>query len=102
MKALTHGKKRPRVEVTHISTHGLWLLTDSSELFVSFIDFPRFRTIFSSQLKHVTQLHPDVLFWPMLDIEIPVRRMRCFPLTSAKPHPPRRSVQRAKTRSVTV
>ncbi|MDH4154136.1 MAG: DUF2442 domain-containing protein [Nitrospira sp.] len=99
MKTLIPSKTLSRVEVTYISTHGLWLLTNSSELFVSFADFPQFRNISSIKLKHVAQLHSDILYWPDLNIEIPVKRIRCFPLVSAKPYPTRRSARQAKTRS---
>ncbi len=100
MNTLIQGKKLSNVEVTHISTHGLWLLTNNNELFVSFIDFPRFRTAISSALKHVIRLHADILYWPTLDIEIPVKHVRRFPLVSAKPRSTRRSSQQLNTRSV--
>ncbi|MCH8812934.1 MAG: hypothetical protein IID07_13990 [Gemmatimonadetes bacterium] len=32
-----------KVEVTNVSAHGLWLLTDDRELFLPFDDFPWFR-----------------------------------------------------------
>jgi len=102
MKALIQSKTFSRAEVTHISTHGLWLLTNNSELFVSFIDFPQFRNVSSIKLKHVVQLHSDILYWPDLNIEIPVKHTRCFPLVSAKPCPTKRSCRQAETRSVTV
>ncbi len=102
MKTLIQSKTLSKVGVTLISRHGLWLLTNNSELFVSFIDFPQFRNVPSIKLKHVAQLHSDILYWPDLNIEIPLKRVRCFPLTCVKPHPPRRSGRQAKTRSVTV
>ncbi|MFO0698387.1 MAG: DUF2442 domain-containing protein [Nitrospira sp.] len=101
MKPRIHGNNLSRVEVTHISPYGLWLLTNSSEFFVSFIDFPQFRTASSSKLKHVAQLHREILYWPDLDIQIPVNRVRCFPLGSVKPRPPRCSGRQTKTRSAT-
>lgn len=101
MRTLIQGKTLPRVEVTHISTHGLWLLTDNSELFVSLSEFPQFRNVSSIKLTHVTHLHSDMLYWPDLNIEIPVKRVRCFPLVSTKLHRPRRSGRQTKPRSVT-
>ncbi|HRI37273.1 MAG TPA: DUF2442 domain-containing protein [Nitrospira sp.] len=101
MKPLIQRKTDSKVNVTLISTHGLWLLTNNSELFVSFLEFPQFRSASSVKLKHVVQLHSDILYWPDLNTEIPVKRVRCFPLTFAKPHPSRQSIRRAKTRSVT-
>jgi hypothetical protein len=87
MKPLIQGNSLSPVDVTLISAHGFWLLTNSSELFVSFVDFPQFRTATSSKLRHVAQLHPDILYWPDLGIEISVKRVRCFPLDSVKPNP---------------
>ncbi len=100
MKSLILGKNLSRVDVTHISTHGLWLLTHNSEIFVSFIDFPQFRTAAALKLKRVTQLPPNILYWPDLNIEIPVTQVRCFPLEFPKPRPALRSRRPAKARSV--
>lgn len=101
MKPLSPNKVLSIVDVTLISRHGLWLLTSNSELFVSFVDFPQFQNVPPLHLKHVAQLHSDILYWPDLHIEIPVKQVRCFPLTGAKPHPPSRSRRQTKTRSVT-
>ncbi len=102
MKPLSPNKVLSKLDVTLITRHGLWLLTTSRELFVSFIDFPQFRNVPSIKLKHVAQLHSDILYWPDLNVEIPVKYVRCFPLVSPKPHPSRRSGRQAKTRSATV
>ncbi|OQW41770.1 MAG: hypothetical protein A4C66_09785 [Nitrospira sp. HN-bin3] len=97
MKPVIRNKTLLRVDVTHISTYGLWLLTDNSELFVPFMDFPQLRTASLSILKHVVQLRSNRLYWPGLNIEIPVKLVRCFPLVSVKPRPTKRSGQQAKT-----
>ena len=102
MKPLSPTKALAKVDVTLITRHGLWLLTTSHELFVSFVDFPQFQNVPPLHLKHVAQLHSDILYWPDLHIEIPVKHVRCFPLTGAKSHPPRRSGRQTKTRSVTI
>jgi hypothetical protein len=101
MKTLIPSRIHSRAQVTHISTHGLWLLTNRSELFVSFTDFPQVRNVSSIKLKYVLQLHSDSLYWPDLNLEIPLKRVRSFPLISTKPHQLRRSGRRAKPRSVT-
>lgn len=99
MKPPIQNNTPSRVGVTFISTHGFWLLTASSELFVSFLDFPQFRSVSSSKLKHVAQLHPGILHWPDLKIEISIKHVRCFPLESTKPRPTTRSRRQAQTRS---
>ena len=37
------GKIASGVEVTNISTHGIWLLVGKRELFLSYEDFPWFK-----------------------------------------------------------
>ena len=43
MNSLVHGDNTFPVEITHISSHGVWLLTDQEELFMSYQDFPWFK-----------------------------------------------------------
>ena len=102
MKTPIQDECFPRVDVTHISTYGIWLLTHNNEIFVSFNDFPQLRTAISSKLKHVAQLHPDTLYWPDLDTEIPIKHVRYFPLVSPKPRSAVRSRRQTKMRSVAV
>ena len=102
MQPLIQSETDSKVNITLVSTHGLWLLTNNSELFVSFLEFPQLRTASSIKLNHVVRLRSDILYWPDLNIEIPVKLARYFPLTFVKPHPSRRSARRTKTRSVTV
>jgi len=40
-----HGKNISEVEVTNISTHGIWLLSGDKELFLSYDQFPWFKDI---------------------------------------------------------
>lgn len=102
MQPLIQSETDSKVNITLVSTHGLWLLTNNSELFVSFLEFPQLRTASSIKLNHVVQLHSDILYWPDLNLEIPVKLARCYPLTFVKLHPSRRSARRTKARSVTV
>jgi len=43
MNSLALGNSISPVEVTHVSSHGVWLLTQSEELFMSYDDFPWFK-----------------------------------------------------------
>jgi hypothetical protein len=43
MSLLPRGNTISTVEVTHISSHGVWLLTQDKELFMSYNDFPWFK-----------------------------------------------------------
>ena len=72
-------------EVTHVSTHGFWLLLDAEELLVPFALFPWFRQATIDQLVDVLWPAPDHLSWPQLDIDLSVasiRRPDDFPLIS--------------------
>ncbi len=43
MSSLAHGNNTLTVEITNISTHGVWLLAHNRELFMSYDDFPWFK-----------------------------------------------------------
>jgi len=45
MKSEHVGKTISEAEVTHISSHGIWILSDNEELFLSYDDFPWFKDI---------------------------------------------------------
>jgi hypothetical protein len=99
MRSIIHDKKFSGVEVTHITKHGLWLLTGDNELFISFKEFPHFQDATVSEIMNVTQPTPDYLYWPDLDRELAVESVRCFPLVSNKPRPTTRSGRQAQTRT---
>jgi hypothetical protein len=70
-------------EVTNITQHGFWLLTDNCEFFVPFADYPAFRSATVTQLYAVERISPDQLYWPMLDVDIDLaalERPEAFPL----------------------
>lgn len=72
-------------EVTHVSSHGLWLLLDDEELLVRFEQFPWFRNGSIDQVLHVERPTPDHLYWPDLDIDLSLASIRDperFPLVS--------------------
>jgi Protein of unknown function (DUF2442) len=60
------------VEVTHISSHGFWLLLDDRELFLPFDEFPWFRAAPVDAILQVERPRPDHLHWPVLDIDLTV------------------------------
>jgi len=43
MSSLAPGDNISAVEITHISSHGIWLLSNNKELFLPYDDFPRFK-----------------------------------------------------------
>lgn len=60
------------VEVTNISRHGLWVLIDQRELFLSFKDFPWFADATVSALVKVERPRSNHLRWPDLDVDVTV------------------------------
>ncbi|MEZ5464973.1 MAG: DUF2442 domain-containing protein [Lysobacteraceae bacterium] len=77
------GTVTSSIEVTHVSTHGFWLLLDDEELLLAFEDFPWFRKASIDQLTKVERPTADHLYWPELDIDLSLRSIRSpeeFPL----------------------
>jgi hypothetical protein len=79
------GRRTSSVEVLSISPHGLWLLVDDRELFLSFRHFPWFKGASISSVLNVQKPGPDHLYWPELDVDIAVESVdhpERFPLVS--------------------
>jgi len=71
------------VEVTHISSNGIWLLIEDEELLLTYEEFPWFRKATIGQLSHVERPTKDHLYWPELDIDLSIESIRkpsSFPL----------------------
>ncbi len=58
------------VEVSHISSHGLWLLAGDAELFLPFEDFPWFRDAPVGKVLNVQEPSPGHFYWPDLDVDL--------------------------------
>ena len=75
------------VGVSHISTHGVWLLVGEEELFLPFEHFPWFRSATIAQISTVERPTADHLHWPLLDIDLTVESIRdpvAFPLVARR------------------
>ncbi|MFH0940118.1 MAG: DUF2442 domain-containing protein [Planctomycetota bacterium] len=85
MSSKTLGKSASLVEVTNISSHGLWLLTRDQEIFMSYKDFPWFKDAPIGKVLNVTEPTPDHFYWPDLDIDLNtdiIEHPKMFPLTA--------------------
>lgn len=71
-----HGTNTSFPELTHVSRHGLWLLLNDEELFLSFETFPWFRRAAIEQLSFVESPTDDHLYWPQLDVDVAVQSIR--------------------------
>ena len=77
-----------KVEVTHISPHGIWLLTREKELFLPYDEFPWFKEASVAQILAVEELAPGHFYWPELDIDLDIESIEHperFPLTAKTP-----------------
>ena len=85
MRSVRRGKHTFGVEVTNVSTHGLWVLLDTRELFLSFEVFPWFREAPIAKVMRVELPSPGHLYWPDLDIDLAIESIEHperFPLVS--------------------
>ena len=64
------GTTSSDVEVTNISSHGVWLLAGTKELFMSYEDFPWFRDESIGKILHVEEPSPGHFYWPELDVDV--------------------------------
>lgn len=70
MKSLAPGQDTSEVEVTNISTHGVWLLVRDRELFISYENFPWFREQSVKAILNVEEPYPGHFYWPDIDVDL--------------------------------
>ena len=66
------GKSASEVEVTHISSNGVWLLAGDRELFMSYEDFPWFKDVPVGKILKVEEQRAGHFYWPDLDVDLTV------------------------------
>jgi hypothetical protein len=64
------GKHTSQIEITNISSHGVWLLARGKELFMSYEDFPWFKEAPISKVLNVEEPTPGHFYWPELDVDL--------------------------------
>ena len=64
------GSISQAVEVTHVSSHGIWLLAGDAELFLPFEDFPWFKDAPIGKVLNVEEASPGHFYWPDLDVDL--------------------------------
>jgi hypothetical protein len=70
MNSSMPGTSISQVEITHISSHGIWLLANGQELFMSYEDFPWFKDASVGKILNVEEPTPGHFYWPDLDIDL--------------------------------
>lgn len=76
MNSLALGKNISPVEVSHLSSHGVWLLTQAEELVLSYDDFPWFRNQPVKSIIHVEEPAPSHFYWPDIDVDLTVEMIK--------------------------
>ena len=85
MSSKPHGVLTSQVEVTNVSSHGLWLLAHGRELFLSYDDFPWFKEASIGSVTKVEEPSPGHFYWPELDVDLgleTIEHPERFPLKS--------------------
>ncbi len=59
-------------EVTHISSHGIWLLTHDKELFMPYEEFPWFKDQPVKSIINVEEQSSGHFYWPDIDVDLTV------------------------------
>jgi len=70
MSSLAHGNNTLAVEVTNVSSHGVWLLAHDKELFMSYKDFPWFKDQTIQNILNVEEQDTNHYYWPDIDVDL--------------------------------
>lgn len=70
MNSLKPGKVTSEIEVTNVSSHGLWLLAEERELFLAYDEFPWFKDAAVKDILNVEQPSSGHFYWPALDVDL--------------------------------
>ena len=72
MKLETLGQNISTVEVTNISSHGIWILAGEDEMFLSYKNFPWFKDVPIKQILNLEQPSVNHFYWPDLDVDLSI------------------------------
>ena len=70
MKLETLGQNISTVEVTNISSHGIWILAGEDEMFLSYENFPWFKDVPIKQILNLEQPFVNHFYLPDLDVDL--------------------------------
>ena len=85
MSSLAPGHNTSATEVTHVSSHGVWLLAHEKEFFMSYDDFPWFKDQILKSILNVEEQSPGHFYWPDIDVDLTeemIENPDRFPLTA--------------------
>ena len=70
MSSRPHGIATSGIEITNISSHGVWLLVGDRDLFMSYEDFPWFKDAPVGKVLNVEEQSRGHFYWPDLDVDL--------------------------------
>lgn len=70
MNSNTPGRTTLGVEITNVSSHGIWLLAHDQEWFLSYEDFPWFKDVSVAKIFNVEEASANHFYWPDLDVDL--------------------------------
>lgn len=85
MSLKIHGEDTSLIEVTHVSSHGIWLLVGDRELFMAYEEFPWFKDAPIGKVLNVEQPSTGHFHWLDLDVDLGIETIEHperFPLKS--------------------
>ena len=85
MSSLAHGNNTSAVEISHISSNGVWLLSNDKELFMSYEEFPWFKDQPVKSIINIEEPSPGHFYWPDIDVDLTLETIEHpekFPLKS--------------------
>ena len=87
MNSRALGGSTSQVEVTNISSRGIWLLSHDKEFFLPYEDFPWFRDQTVRVLLNVEEPRRGHFHWPDIDVDLTeeiIDHPERFPLTAKR------------------
>lgn len=87
MSSLAHGASTSAVEVTHVSSLGIWLLAHDVEHFLAYTDFPWFVDQPLKSVLKVEEPSPGHFYWPDMDVDInldSIHNPQAYPLKAKR------------------
>lgn len=70
MSLPAYGNVASAVEVTNISSHGVWLLSHDQELFMPYDEFPWFKDQPVKVIMNIEEPSPGHFYWPDIDVDL--------------------------------
>ena len=62
-----------KTEISNISKHEIWLISEDKEYFMSYEDFPWFQDALIHQIFNLEEPSPGHLYWPDLDVDLALK-----------------------------